>query len=163
MLLVAPLAICSAVAVFFMADSPGSKHVDDATAKLIKLAGCLRAKYRIGNPTFMPLQCLGIHQKNRSGVFPQWQRTQSLMTKVFSAGFSKETAWHQGVCVEEIPTEDQPAGYVTLHQWNMDCSSRHPELHDFLRNPDHVTHGTLSRSHLTLILKLQRQFYNHHL
>jgi len=137
-----------------MAGSPGSKVGDDATAKLIKLAGCLRAKYRVGNPSLMPLQCLGIHQKNRGGIFPQWQRSQSLMRKIFEGGFSRETAWHQGVCVEEIPTEHQPPDYVTLHRWNKDCSSRHPELDGLLQNPDHVTHGTLSRSHLTLILKL---------
>ena len=136
--------------------SSGSPHRDEETKQeLIKRAGCLRAKYRVGcNAVFMPLQCLGIHQKNRSGVFPQFQRSQYLMKNIFSAGFSKETANHQGVCVEEIPQEHQPTGYVTLHTWNKTCSSRHPELDNFLRNPDQVTHGTLSRSHLTLILKL---------
>jgi len=140
-----------------MADSkPGSPKIDKVdTEKLIKIAGCLRAKYRVSNaPVLMPLQCLGIHQKNRSGVFPQFQRCQSLMLKIFSGGFSKETAWHQGVCVEEIPAEHQPPGYVNLHDWNKDRCSRHMALAGFLRNPDHVTHGTLSRSHLTLILKL---------
>ena len=76
--------------------------------------------------------------------------------KIFSGGFCKETAWHQGVCVEEIPPKEQPTDYVNLHTWNKECSSRHPELEGFLRNPDHVTHGTLSRSHLTLILKLMK-------
>ena len=46
-----------------MAASSGSSNFDETTAKLIKLAGCLRAKYRVGHPTLMPLQCLGIHQK----------------------------------------------------------------------------------------------------
>ena len=138
-----------------MAASPGSSVDDESKATLIKKSACLRVKYRIGNiATLMPLQCLGIHQRNRSGVFPQYQRSQSLMTNIFGAGFSKETAWHQGVCVEEVPPEHQPTGYVNLHTWNKECCSRHPDLEGFLRNPDHVTHGTLSRSHLTLILKL---------
>ena len=139
-----------------MAVSSGSSNFDEITAKLIKIAGCLRAKYRVAATTLMPLQCLGIHQKNRSGVFPQWHRSQNLMQNIFSVGFSKEVAWHQGVCVEELPQEKQPAGYVTLHNWNKDCSLRHPDLNNFVRNPDHVTHGTLSRSHLLLILKLLR-------
>jgi uncharacterized protein YdhG (YjbR/CyaY superfamily) len=140
----------------FMAESTGSSVGEEPTLTLIKRAACMRTKYRLGNSTMMPLQCLGIHQKNRSGVFPQWQRSQGLMTKIFSGGFCKETAWHQGVCVEEIPPEEQPTDYVNLHTWNKECSSRHPQLEGFLRNPDHVTHGTLSRSHLTLILKLMK-------
>jgi hypothetical protein len=138
-----------------MAVSPGSSVDDERRATLVKKAACMRVKYRIGNmTTLMPLQCLGIHQKNRSGLFPQFERSQSLAEKKFSVGFSKETAWHQGVCVEEVPPEHQPDGYVNLHTWNKECSARHPDLEGFLRNPDHVTHGTLSRSHLLLILKL---------
>ena len=140
-----------------MASSGSPNHDEEGLQQLIKRAACFRAKYRCGvTATFMPLQCLGIHQKNRSGVFPQYKRCQSLMKNVLGDGFSKETAWHQGVCVEEIPQEQQPTGYVTMHQWNKDCSARHPELEGFLRGPDQVTHGTLSRSHLTLILKVFR-------
>ena len=138
-----------------MAESSESPKNDAETETLIKKAGVLRAKYKVGtHASMMPLQCLGIHQHNRSGVFPQWQRTQSLMTNIFTGGFSKEVAWHMGVCVQEIPPEHQPAGYVTLHDWNKKCSLRHTELDGFLRDPDRVTHGTLSRSHLTVILKL---------
>lgn len=137
-----------------MSVSPAPSNAEERNETLSKYAGAMRAKYRVGL-TNVSLQSLGVHQRNRSGVFPQAARLEKLMLNIFENGFCKETANHQGVCVQEFPPDEQPPpGYVNMHAWNVTCSKRHTHLEKLIGDSDRVTHGTLSRSHLTVILKL---------
>ena len=121
---------------------------------LIKRAAALRVKYTIGAPRLVPLATLGVHPQNRSGVYPQVGRLLELMQDIFASGFTVEQAHHAGVCVQEYPEDhSKPANYKSMHEWNLHSVSRHEQLRGTFKSTDRVTLGTLSRSHLTIILK----------
>ena len=53
----------------------------------------------------LPVGGLGVHSKNRGGVYPAGVRCKSLCEETFDVGFSKEEINHAGVSVEETPAE----------------------------------------------------------
>ena len=133
-----------------------AEQVKQAEQQLIKVASALRVKYRLSDQVKMiDLANLGVHPANRAGVFPQKDRLLALIMRILDRdGFSQETAYTQGVCVQEMPRAEQPKNYVEMHDWNIECSKRHERLEKMFIDTDRVTHGTLSRSHLLCILKI---------
>ena len=73
---------------------------------LMRKAMALRAKYRVCKEK-IPLHFLGVHRMNRGGVYPQAETVQNLALKILDAGFSVEEANHEGVCVQELPSEER--------------------------------------------------------
>ena len=53
----------------------------------------------------LPIGALGVHQKNRGGVYPAGVRCKSLCEDVVDAGFSSEVVNQNCVAVEEILIE----------------------------------------------------------
>ena len=79
---------------------------------IVTRAMAIRVKYRrmdkdafILRPT-VPVACLGVHPKNRGGVYPAGIRCKSLLKEVLEGGFSKEDVNHACVAVEEVPIAD---------------------------------------------------------
>ena len=76
------------------------------------------------------IEHLGVHPKNRGGVYPSGLRCKALGTDVLDVGFNKEELANQLVVVEETP-EDQirsrGKGYISGSSHNRD-QSRNDEL-----------------------------------
>ena len=127
---------------------------------LIRRAMALRVKYRVStgkSPRQMiPLSLLGVHPQNRGGVYPQGETVMHLGWSIFKAGFSTEEGNHEGVCVQEKPavagTEGPPDGYTSLSTWNTQSVRSAALLKKSFLNSPTISHGTLSHSHLLLVL-----------
>ena len=87
----------------------------------------LRVKYRRldseGNIVRkrIPLQSLGVHPKNRGGVYAAGLRVKNLGIETMEAGFVKEEVDSGGVAVEETPYEHRAKRgetYVTGKTYN---------------------------------------------
>ena len=71
---------------------------DDETYGIMKRATLLRLKYKV-HDTKKKLQLtqLGVHPKNRAGVYPNAERVESLGTSLLKDGFNVDEAYHEGV------------------------------------------------------------------
>ena len=75
---------------------------------IIKRAMALRVKYRVGaRKSRVPLALLGVHPKNRAGVYPNADRVESLGMGLLKDGFSMDEADHEGVCVQDVPMAER--------------------------------------------------------
>ena len=126
---------------------------------LIRQAMALRVKHRKPQKQNVPLSVLGVHQMNRGGVCPMSETVTKLGLKIVAGGFSKEEANHQGVCVEEPPVGtfekcpwDKSQSYETLFAFNTKHTSAVAELSSCFQGTGWIAYGTLSHSHLLLIL-----------
>ena len=78
-----------------------------------------RVKYRNTCPDGKPLKVavrvdeMGVHRKNRGGVFPAGVRCKSLCMEVVEAGFMKEEVNHACVVVEQ-PSSHQPSKSMSI-------------------------------------------------
>ena len=83
----------------------------DEAMGLVRRALALRAKYRVqsGKQT-IPLSILGVHPFNRAGVYPMEETVVNLGLGILLSGFSVDEANHEGVCVQEVPAEEQSKG-----------------------------------------------------
>ena len=125
----------------------------------VRQAMALRAKYRVAKKR-ISLEHLAVHTKNRGGVYPNDDTVMNLALKILDQGCSVEEANHEGVCVQEMPSEERgiepmPASglssqwrdYETYKEWNMrHCEGTAMEC-CFDVNSD-ILYGTLSHSHL---------------
>ena len=69
---------------------------------LIRQAMAYRVKYRViaangAHKRKLPLSLLGVHNRNRGGVYPSPETVENLGLKLLSVGFSSEEANHEGV------------------------------------------------------------------
>ena len=129
------------------------KLSNDELHGIIKKAMALRVKYRVENrKKTLPLALLGVHPKNRSGVYPNADRVESLGISLLRDGFNVDEANHEGVCVQEVPMSERPAvaGRYNYLGWNRGCCTD-PRLEVCFKDQD-TAYGTLSHSHLLLIL-----------
>ncbi len=162
-------------AVAEMADSkmpvlPSLPHDDDMG--VIREAMAYRIKYRAGQnyPEYtkegfkggskikkkIPLMLLGVHPKNRGGVYPMGETVEGLGVSILTDGFNLDEANHQGVCVQQVPSshivspiEQRDDSYLSYNLSNCVFSP----LYCMCFNADgDVAYGTLSHSHLLLVL-----------
>ena len=89
-----------------------------------------------------------------AGVYPQFERVQGLGS---DCGLSAAEADNLGVCVQEVPVSERAtlavAGdYETYTSYNLrKCAGTHPE--SCFKEGEHISYGTLSHSHLLLVLR----------
>ena len=146
--------------------APMTEPEKSAMRGLITQAMAYRVKYRKldfqNRPIKIPISIrnLGAHTMNRGGVYPAGDRCKSLCIEVITAGFSQEEANHAGVCVEERSVELRAVGSqaaatgLTFREFNAHHCSKHDLLTSlFQEGYDDVTYGTLSHTHIMLVLR----------
>ena len=134
---------------------------DEGAIGLIRRALLLRAKYRIQTEKIkIPLAILGVHPANRAGVYPMEETVMNLGLSLLSGGFSVEEADHEGVCVQEVPVEEQrhaqlitQGAYETYLAYNKRKTAAVAALLSTFSMAHSVAYGTLSHSHLLLVLR----------
>jgi hypothetical protein len=106
----------------------------------------------------IPLSLLGVHKQNRGGVYPTADTVQNLALKLLAVGFSPDEANHEGVCVQEVPTDerrneplDNEKPYESHSRYNRRQCDGHVLSKCFGPDID-IMYGTLSHSHLLLVL-----------
>ena len=76
--------------------------------RLLRRALVIRVKYWVQEEKErIPLSILGVHPFNRAGLNPMEEKVMSVGLSILSGGFSVDEASHEGVCVQEIPHEEQ--------------------------------------------------------
>ena len=124
---------------------------------LIRKAAAIRAKYRVSNETISPCR-MAVHPQNRGGVYPQPDTVRNLGLNIMAKGFSQREANHEGVCVEEMPYSERTkhsrsdgSSYEPYADYNMrQCD--HPYLEKCFSTSQDIMFGTLSHSHILLVL-----------
>ena len=130
---------------------------------LVRAAMAFRVKYRIsGERKHISLPRLGVHPMNRGGVYPQPDTVRNLGLELLNTGFNENEANHEGVCVEEVPfrersaaTADGSAAVAAPYESYADFNRKnacHPFLSACFSDQSDVMYGTLSHSHLLLVL-----------
>ena len=81
----------------------GPAVADPVDLGQIRRAMAYRVKYRIEDAKRqMDLSLLGVHPRNRGGVYPSPETVQNLTLALLETGFSVDEANHEGVCVQEL-------------------------------------------------------------
>ena len=101
---------------------------------------------------------MGVHWKNRGGVYPAGVRCKSLVVEVVEAGFVKEEVEHGFVAVEQAPVEEiirsRGKGMVSAYTYNAEQSCKDELLITCFQAPyDDVRHMLLSHNHIMLVLR----------
>ena len=135
------------------------------TSSPIIAAAAWRVKYRktdgdgiLVRPK-VSIRDVGVHPKNRGGVFPNGMRCQSLCVDVVEAGFSKAEVSHQMVAVEEMPAvadlvRSRGDDYITGAAYNRRCSLKDELLASCFDEPyGFVRYLGLSHNHMMMILR----------
>ena len=141
-----------------------SKHANLGDNGLIVAAMAYRVKYRKvnsagqGKKTPVRVESMGVHMKNRGGVYPAGIRCKSLCGDVVLAGFVKEEVNHACIAVEETPVDEiirsRGAGMVSASTFNAENCSKDDLLSTCFQAPyDDARHMLLSHSHMMLILR----------
>jgi hypothetical protein len=137
----------------------------DANHSLMVQASAFRAKYRKVDldgkaiKTVLPIESLGVHQKNRGGNYPGGYRCKSLCVTVLEEGFVKDEVNHACVVVEEARVEEilaraNPDTLVTASKYNAEqCSRDELLLHCFKAPYDNVRYSMLSHNHMMLVMR----------
>ena len=128
-------------------------------AGLVRKAMAYRVKYRLpGQRRKIPLSRLGVHPQNRGGVYPQPDTVRNLGLKIIIKGFNQSEADHEGVCVEEMPYGERAkhscsdgSPYEPYADYNI-SKCDHPYLVKCFSSLNDIMYGTLSHSHLLLVL-----------
>ena len=138
----------------------------------VRKAMALRVKYRLVDDVAgtarkeIPLSLLAVQPKNRAGLYPNGETVYNLCKRILKGGFSCEEANHAGVCVQELPPTQrnkQPTDPATEYEPYFDYNRKKSAvagewLKDCFGEDEDIMYGTLSHSHLLLILRgLQRQ------
>ena len=143
-----------------MATSTTAAPRGAADTQLVKRSSVLRGAWRDPDPQRLLPKVCGPRPGNRNSVFPNKKRSEKLACNIFCDGFDRKNAEFEAVCVREFPVKtlmsNEKKDYEQFSQWvQREC----PE--DLLpvfggRNGGHlstVTHGTLSHTHLLIILR----------
>ena len=114
----------------------------------------LRQHFANGLKRRIPVAMLGPHPSNRASVFPNSLRVRSLACEIICIGFHQEEADFEGVCVKEYSAEQQKdmKGYTSFGQ-NCADKARGCVKGLFDRSGGDIFYGTLSHSHLAIILR----------
>ena len=121
---------------------------------LVRKAMAFRVKYRDCQDSrkVISLSRLGVHQLNRGGVYPQPDIVRNLGLKLLETGFNESEANHEGVCVAEVPFRERgQEPYESYLRYNSKKCC-HPFLSKCFTRQSDVMYGTLSHSHLLLVL-----------
>ena len=132
---------------------------------LVRRALMLRAKYRVQTEKQMiPLCLMGVHPHNRARVYPMEDTCVNLGLGIRLSGFSVDEANHEGVCVQEVPADEQRNAAKpsdgsdtspeevreTYLAYNKRKTSAVAALKTCSNNTRAISFGTLSHSHLLL-------------
>ena len=122
-----------------------------------------RVKYRLEDKegrairSKLPIRSLGVHPRNRGGVYPGGVRTRSLCKEVVEAGFVKEEVNHAGVAVEEVPIDEYRSrghAYISGATFNAQACQKDEYLLTCFEQPyDDVRNMLLSHNHMMLVLR----------
>ena len=103
------------------------------------------------------IDSLGVHPKNRGGVYPSGVRCKSLCVEVIEVGFIKEEVNHAVVAVEETPAahiRSRGDDYVSGSSYNVEKCRKDELLNTCFNNPyDGVQHMLLSHNHIVLVMR----------
>jgi hypothetical protein len=133
-------------------------------ASLMIAAMAWRVKYRKtdeGNKVVrkrLRVENLGVHPKNRGGVYPSGVRCKSLCVEVMDVGFIKEEVNHAVVAVEETPAahiRSRGEEYVSGSTYNVEKCMKDELLNTCFNEPvgSSVQHMLLSHNHITLVMR----------
>ena len=146
-----------------MADSKMAKMSKDEEHSLAVNGMAWRVKYRRTDAEGkvirkkMPIGSLGVHQKNRGGLYPAGRRCKNLCIEVLDVGFLKENVEHAVIAVEEIPMEvarSRGEKFESGAQYNIRQCRKDTELmHCFDVPYNDVRSLMLSHNHITLVLR----------
>ena len=119
----------------------------------------------MSNRELLALKALVVHPMNRAGVFPNGGAVQTLGCNILLGGFSSENANAEGVVVQEVPGPEQmdmpdhpgilrgPEGkYLPYMNHNVRSTKHVPQLRTCFDAVHQGAYGTLSHSHLLLVL-----------
>ena len=130
---------------------------------VITASACWRVKYRKVTPDGEIIrkkhrvESLGVHPKNRGGVYPAGVRCKSLGVDVVEDGFVKEEVNHAGVVVEETPAEhirSRGPDYVSGTTYNQTmCSKDELLISCFMVPYDDVRGLMLGHNHMMIVLR----------
>ena len=107
----------------------------------------------------IPVIMLGPHTFNRGGHYPQQERVRELAVQIILAGFTQAEADHEGVCVQSYPAEEvvrkreRDHTFQTYTEFNQDRATGHLAACFHRSCGADVAYGTLSHSHLCLVLR----------
>jgi len=132
----------------------------DAAVGLVRRALIIRGKYRVKTEKqWIPLCILGVHPDNRARVYPMEDTCVNLGLEIIFSGVSVDEANREGVCVQEVPAEEQrnvrPSHggvYEAYFAYNKRKTSAVAALQTCFNKTLAMSYGTLSHSHLLLIL-----------
>ena len=148
-----------------MADSKmASKMTADEAHSLAVVGMAWRVKYRQTDAdgkvirAFVNIGTLGVHKKNRGGVYPAGKRCRSLCIEVVGeVGFLKENVEHAVVAVEEVPTDvasSRGEKFVSASQYNIkQCKQDELLMGCFAVPHNDVRCLMLSHNHIMLVLR----------
>ena len=144
-----------------MADS---KMSPDEVHSLAVAGMAWRVKYRQTDENgkvirvIVNIGSLGVHPKNRGGVYPAGKRCRSLCIEtVGDVGFLKENVEHAVVAVEEVPTEiasSRGGKFLSASQYNIKQCKQDELLMGCFAVPYNVVRCLLlSHNHIMLVLR----------
>ena len=129
----------------------------EADLGVIRKAMAFRVKYRIVEhgqaKRRINIGAMGVHPKNRGGIYPNEDRVKQLCVSILQVGCDEADANHNGVVLQEIPADEAPKGYQTILQFNEAQTSCKPDLKSCFNESKSIEFGTLSHSHLILVLR----------
>ena len=140
-------------------------HLNNSANGLMVAAMAYRVKYRTDNidgkakEKVVRIETMGVHKKNRGGVYPSGIRCKSLCVEVLEAGFLKEEVNHACIVVQEAPAEeillrDPGDDMVSASTYNAANSSKDELLITCFETPyNDVRHTLLSHNHIMLVLR----------
>ena len=142
---------------------PSTADAEDCLQGIITAGMAWRVKYRVldGSGEVVKRHCpilyLGVHLRNRGGIYPSGVRCKGLGVDVVAEGFAKEECNHAGVAVEEIPSGQRQLlvdGCEDMRSFNITRSEADELLKTCFSEPwADVRQGTLSHTHLMLVLR----------
>ena len=138
-----------------MADS---RHANVDNSGLMMAAMAFRVKYRKVRKINVRIGSMGVHKKNRGGVYPAGIRVKSLCVEVLGAGFVKEEVSHVCIAVEEAPVQEVIRsggdGTGSASTYNAENSCKDALLSTCFQAPyDDVRLTLLSHTHMMLVLR----------
>ena len=136
---------------------------DHNMASVVTASACWRVKYRLVTKDNViirkkiRIEYLGVHPKNRGGVYPAGVRVKSLAVEVLDSGFVKEEVNHAVVVVEEPPAEEirsRGKKHMTASRYNSTECEKDEYLITCFRVPyDDVRHVLLGHNHIMLVMR----------
>ena len=133
------------------------------STSVMTAAAAVRAKYRKTTADGQTLRCklrvanLGVHPKNRGGMYPAGVRCKALCEEVLDVGFLKEEIDQCVVVVEEMPPEPiQSRSHIHMSgsAYNIDACSNDPLLVTCFDELNHdVRHLMLNHNHMVMCMR----------